>query len=183
MALTYSPHLSLHLIATQPISPYPICYYMKYQGKAKKALHHLQNLVVGSSLYIFSWEVSQKAYCRNISGIHEALLSMHSGKLCRIWQLFFPTAALRVLLDPTGQRGLKDGQEWRRQTKFGLVHMQSWKERHMRKMGHEMKGKNVAWALGETHMIWHNLNKGTLQTQRYYTWASNWAWHRSKIQK
>lgn len=50
MALTYSPHLSLHLIATQPISPYPICYYMKYQGKAKKAFLHLQNwVVVGSS--------------------------------------------------------------------------------------------------------------------------------------
>lgn len=53
MALTYSPHLSLHLIATQPISPYPICYYMKYQGKAEKAFLHLPYLVVGSSLYNF----------------------------------------------------------------------------------------------------------------------------------
>lgn len=45
IALTYSPHLFLHLIATQPILPYPVCYYMKYQDKAKKALPHLQNLV------------------------------------------------------------------------------------------------------------------------------------------
>lgn len=34
---------------------------MKYHGKAKKALFHLQNLVVSSSQDILTWEVSQKA--------------------------------------------------------------------------------------------------------------------------
>lgn len=102
MALTYSPHLSLHLIATQPILPYPVCYYMKYQGKAKKALLHLQNLVVGSSQYILTWEVSQKAYCRNITGNHEALLSMYSGKLCGIWQLYFSNGSSTSHAGPCG---------------------------------------------------------------------------------
>lgn len=73
---------------------------------------------------------------------------MHSGKLCGIWQLFFPTAALGVVLDPAGQRGAEGwmGMEEAAQP-FGLAHMQSQKARCMRKMGYEMKGENVVWAL------------------------------------
>lgn len=72
---------------------------------------------------------------------------MHSGKLCGIWQLFFSMAALRVVLDPAGQRGAAGwmGTEEAAQP-FGLAHTQSWKAQHTRKMGHEMKGKNVVWA-------------------------------------
>lgn len=66
--------------------------------QGKKALLHLQKLVVGSSRYIFTWVVSQKPYCRNITGNHEALLAMHSGKLYGAWQLFFPTAVRRFVL-------------------------------------------------------------------------------------
>lgn len=120
-ALTYSPHLSLHLMAAQPILPYPVCYYVKYQGKAKTARLHLQNPVAGFSQYILTWEVSRKAYCRNSSGNHEARCTLENcvefGSCFFQWQLF------ESYWIPWGQQGAAGwmGMEGAAQP-FGLAH-------------------------------------------------------------